>query len=406
MKKIFSFNICVFCLLLITLAVSYAQKVETIDGIRVVHNGKDGKWGKNPKVSLQFVKTIGSLDTEDENLSFYMPSDIAIDNQGNVHVLDSGNHRIQKFDPDGQYITTIGRKGQGPAEFYFPISIDIDPKGYLYISDSGNQRIQILKPDGTDHKTVTMVKDPIGVSRISDSGNIIMGSGGGFFSFGPGTMMDDQSLPKLIKVVNSEGDIQKDFGDKLDYKDFLMNRMGNTIHFTVDKNNNAYIAFDYQNRIEKYSPNGKLLWKSDRKLNYNPTPPKKKSGFMKRRGGMVEIQQPQMNRCSGGIAVDDKGRAWVVALKRQIKEDEQVQTNVRASRGPGGERAMSVSVLGNTDVKETDMYLLEVYDPDGILLGRIQLNQFVDDIRIDKDRLFLLDKMRGMQYYEYKIIEK
>ena len=51
------------------------------------------------------------------------------------------------------------------------------------------------------------------------------------------------------------------------------------------------------------------------------------------------------------------------------------------------------------------MYQLEVYSPDGILLGILQLNQFVDDIRIDKDRVYLLDKMRGMQYYEYKIIE-
>lgn len=67
---------------------------------------------------------------------------------------------------------------------------------------------------------------------------------------------------------------------------------------------------------------------------------------------------------------------------------------------------MSLSVNGNTEVKETDMYQLEVYAPDGILLGTIPLNQFVDDIRIYKDRLYLLDKMRGMQYYEYKIIDK
>jgi len=67
---------------------------------------------------------------------------------------------------------------------------------------------------------------------------------------------------------------------------------------------------------------------------------------------------------------------------------------------------MAMSVTGNTDVRETDMYQLEVYTPDGILLGKLQLNQFVDDVRIEKNKLYLLDKMRGMQYYEYKIIEK
>lgn len=406
MKKILSVKFCIICLLFLNWSIFYAQKVETIDGVRFIHNGKDGKWGNNPKVNLEFVKTIGSLDTEDENLAFHMPSDIAADSQGNMYILDSGNHRIQKFNPDGQYVATIGRKGQGPAEFYFPVSIDIDSKGYLYVSDPLNKRIQILTPDGADHKTIQMGKDPAKTVRITEEGRLIMGGEGGFLSFGLGEMTDEKSLPKLINVLSLEGKVQKDFCIPLDYKDFLMNRMGNTIHFTVDKNNNTYVSFDYQNRIEKYSTDGQLLWKSDRRLNYSTTPPKKKSGFMERSGGRVEIQQPDMNRCASGIAADDKGRIWTITLKRQIKEDEQVQTSIRATMGPGGERAMSVSAVGNTDVRETDMYQLEVYDPDGILLGALQLNHFVDDIRIIKDRLFLLDKMRGTQYYEYKIVEK
>jgi hypothetical protein len=102
--------------------------------------------------------------------------------------------------------------------------------------------------------------------------------------------------------------------------------------------------------------------------------------------------------------VDDKGRVWVVTNKRQIKEDEKVQTSVMATQS-GGQRSVSYNVSGNTDVQETDMYLLEVYDQEGVLLGAIQLDKFADDIHIVKDRIYLLDQMRGMQYYEYKIIE-
>lgn len=391
-------------ILLFGFSVSYAQKIETIDGVRVVHNEKTGKWGKHPKISLEFVKTIGDIESEDENVLFYMPSDIAFDSQGNVYVLDSGNHRIQKYSPAGQYIASIGRKGQGPAEFQYPVSIDVNSEGYLFISDPGNQRIQILKPDGADHKTIQMVKDSVGVIRISESGHMIMESGGGFISFPAPGMDENKSLSKLIKVLSSEGDVQKNFVEPLDYKNFLINRMGNQSHFTVDKNNNIYVAFEFQNRIEKYSPDGKILWKSDRQLSYSTAPPKDR-GNDKRSGGMRTIRMPQMNRCSSGIAVDDKGRIWVVTLIRQIKEDERVQTSVRATMGATGERSMAISVTGNTDVRETDMYQLEVYDSDGILLGKIQLNQFVDDIRIDKNKLYLLDKMRGMQYYEYKIVE-
>ena len=391
-------------MVIFTFIVSHAQKVETIDGVRVVHNKKTGTWGKTPKISIEFVKTVGDIESEDDNILFYMPSDIAFDSQGNMYILDAGNNRIQKFNPDGKFLASIGRKGQGPAEFQYPLSLDIDSEGYLYVADSGNQRIQVLKPDGTDHKTIQMIKVSIGPIKIAKSGDMIMGSGG-FMSFGPGGMNEDEVLPKIIKVLDMEGEVKKEFGEKKDYNDFLMNRMGNAFHYTVDKNNNVYVSFDNQNRIDKYSPEGEILWKSDRVLNYDTTKPRKK-GSDERRGGMRMIQAPDMNRCSSGIAVDDKGRIWVVTQKRQIKEDERVETNVRVSMQPGGVRNMTMSVTGNTDVMETDIYQLEIYAPDGILLGKLQLNQFVDDIRLEKDRIYLLDKMRGMQYYEYKIIEK
>jgi len=390
--------------MLFIFTISFAQKVETIDGVRVVHNEKTGKWGKTPEVSIEFVKTIGDIESENENVLFYMPTNIVFDSQGNMYILDTGNHRIQKFDPDGKFITSIGRKGQGPGEFQYPISLDVDSEGYLYISDSGNQRIQILNPDGTDHKTIQMVKEAVGPIKIAKLGHMIMGTGG-FVSISPGAMDEDESLPKLLKVLNLEGEIQKEFGEKKDYNNFLMNRAGNRFHFTVDRDNNIYISFDNQNRIEKYSPEGEILWKSDRLLNFDTTRPRQK-GFDERRGGYRMFREPEMNRCSSGIAVDDKGRIWVVGLKRQIKDNERVQTNVRVSMETGGVRNLAMSVTGNSDVRETDMYQLEVYAPDGILLCKLSLNQFVDDIRIEKDKLYLLDGMRGMQYYEYKIIEK
>jgi len=320
-------------------SISFAQKVVNIDGFRVVHNGKSGKWGKNPKVSLELVGTIGTIEAENDDFVFYLPSDIALDSQGNMYILDSGNHRIQKFTPDGQYITTIGNKGQGPAEFVYPLSLDVDSKGYLYISDPGNQRVQVLKPDGKDHKTISFAKDPAGVLRVSESGFMIMGRGAGLFSFSMPLYEEDKELPKIIRVLNSEGDVERNFGDQRDYKDFLMNRMGNRFHFTIDKDKNIYVAFDYQNRIEKYSSDGKTLWKADRELNYSTEPPKSKSGI-KREGGMVRMREPEMNRCSSGIAVDDKGRIWIVTLKRQIKDEEKIEVGVRVTQDAGGARSV------------------------------------------------------------------
>lgn len=398
-----------FCLLaglsFLVFTLFSGQEVERADDVTIIHNEKEGKWGKNPRVAIEFVKTIGELETEDENLAFHMPSDVAVELKNNILVLDSGNHRIQKFDTDGNYLTTIGNKGQGPAEFYFPISLDVDSEGLLYVSDPQNQRIQILNPDGTEYKTVKVIKESPGIIRVLNSGDLLMGKGGLMIGFGPG-MEESGEQPDLMKVLDLEGNVLKTFVRPLDYKNALMNRMGNGIHFTADESDNIYVTFDYQNRIEKYSPDGKLLWRSDRKLNYSPTPPGAKSGMEKRKGGMVEIRMPQMNRCSNGIAVDEKGRVWVVTLKRQIKEDEQVQTSVGVRRSADGTSSMSLSVSGNVEKRETDIYQLELYSPEGVLLGVLPLSHFVDDIHIQNNRLFLLDRMRGAQYYEYKIIEK
>ena len=388
--------------LLITAGVTFPQKIETKDGIRLVHNEKEGKWGKKPEISLEYVQNIGDLESEDDNVLFYMPSDIAVDKEGNVYVLDSGNHRIQKFDSQGNFLASYGRHGQGPGEFQYPQSIDIDADGYIYVSDSGNQKIHILKPNGAFEKDINITDESPGMIRIRN-GKIIQGKAASMFSLQMGMMNEDEELPGLIKVFNMEAKVQNEFGEQKDYNDILVNRMGNRFHFFADKEGFVYLAFDYQNRIEKYSPEGKLLWRSDRELDYDVSSPKAK-GSRSGSGGRMIVRMPDMNRVASGIAVDEKDRVWVVTNRRQIKEEEQVATNVQVSM-MGGQRSTTYSVEGNTDVEETDMYRMEVYDPDGELLGSIPLDKFADGIHIAKDKIYLLDQMRGMQYYVYKIVE-
>jgi hypothetical protein len=130
---------------------SAGQKVEIVDGVKNVRNSGPGAWGKTPKVALEPVRTLGDVDTADENLAFFMPSAIGVDGAGDLYVLDTGNHRIQKFGPDGKYLATYGRKGQGPGEFQYPAWLAVDGQGFIYVTDPFNQRIQVLTPDGKDH---------------------------------------------------------------------------------------------------------------------------------------------------------------------------------------------------------------------------------------------------------------
>jgi sugar lactone lactonase YvrE len=371
---------------------SRTQEIETVDGVRVVHNKEGGKWGENLPIKIELVRTIGDIYTMDENLAFNSPSDLVMDDAGNMYILDAGNDRIQKFDPEGKILASFGREGQGPGEFQSPASLDIDADGNLVVADWRARKIQIFSTEGRLLQTITMTKTPLSRVYALNSGLLATVGTLGYDIEGKGK----EPLPKLIRLLDELGNIEREFGDMFDYKHRMLNQKGNSFHFVVDDNDFIYLSFSYQNRIDKYSPEGKLLWKTDRVLDFSTKPLDK--GKIERTATSKSFYSPRMNSVSEGLAVDSKGRTWVVTFKRQIKEEEQVYTITRSS-GAGS----TTETKGNTDLQETDMYALEIFDADGVLLGEIPLNIFVDEIYIMNDSLFLLDQMRGVKYYQYKI---
>ena len=379
------------------------QRIETVDGVRVVHNEKGGLWGKTPKVRLELVRKIGDIDTEDENLAFHYPSDVAVDAGGNIYVLDAGNTRVQKFGLDGEYLATIGRKGQGPGEFMMPGDIDIDRDGNLVVSDSSQARIHVIIDGGRDARSLVMKDERFyGLRCLGPGGFVARAS---TYSL----PMRDRPAKKaaemrLFRTLDNEGRITAAFGELTDFGEPLTNAAGNAAAFDLGERDAISIVFNAQNRVEKYSPDGKLLWRADRPLNYDTEV--KKKGKVETSGGGVSMSEPEMNKCSAGIAVDGRGRAWVVTLDRQLKKEEQVQTSMTSFGGPGGVRSVSVKTTGNTDLRTTDAFKLEIFDPNGVLLGEVPLTHFVDAIRVFGDRLFLIDRERGVSVYEYRIVEK
>jgi sugar lactone lactonase YvrE len=79
-----------------------------------------------------------------ENGQFTFPSGIAVDLQY-VYVVDHSN-RIQIFDKEGQFVNTLGSTGSNPGELNLPEDVDVDSNGYVYVADSGNHRIQVFSP--------------------------------------------------------------------------------------------------------------------------------------------------------------------------------------------------------------------------------------------------------------------
>lgn len=91
-----------------------------------------GKWG-----------TPGARDGE-----LNRPSGLAFDAHDNLYLVDSRNNRVQVFTKEGKFLCTWGSRGSGDGEFNVPWGIDIDKHGDVYVADWRNDRIQKFTPDG------------------------------------------------------------------------------------------------------------------------------------------------------------------------------------------------------------------------------------------------------------------
>jgi predicted membrane-bound mannosyltransferase/DNA-binding beta-propeller fold protein YncE len=112
---------------------------------RIQHLSTDGRvlhiWGR----------FADSSQGEAPGGTFYEPWDVAVDSDGFVYVADTWNHRVQKFTPEGQFVTMWGFFGQAesPQGFWGPRGLTVDQNNRIYLTDTGNKRIVVFTSDGS-----------------------------------------------------------------------------------------------------------------------------------------------------------------------------------------------------------------------------------------------------------------
>jgi DNA-binding beta-propeller fold protein YncE len=91
-------------------------------------------WGVNGTGAGQFLHIHG----------------ITLDSGGNLLAVDEGKNEIQKFDSEGNFITSWGSEGKGAGVFSSKIEgIAVDAEDNVYVVDYGNNSIQKFADDGT-----------------------------------------------------------------------------------------------------------------------------------------------------------------------------------------------------------------------------------------------------------------
>jgi hypothetical protein len=351
-----------------------------IDGVSHIHN-LEPFWGTEQKVTLEFVRKYGDLNTDDERQLLLRPADVVVDEEGSVYILDAGNHEVKKYDRDGNHLSSFGEKGIGPGELVGPTHMDICPNGDIVINDRATRVVNIFDGNGHFIRRINNEGLPPVELLALNSGEIAM------FYLKKFRLDDHVENHSLITIFDKDGTLKRKFVAPRIYEDLTTNFWCNSIFIAADDLDNIYVNFQAQNRIEKYSASGRLLFKTDRLLEYGENQAIEKTTHVYDEGPLIAVS---FNVFSTGIQTDSQGRIWSGTLKRQ--KDPQEKDNSQEARREGG---------------RPEDHMFEIFDNNGILLGRIQKDFYHGQrFKIAGDRFFLIDRDDEMTVFEYRIVEK
>jgi len=128
--------------------------IEKVDGVTVVKNPKEGLWDSKEKANVTIIKErqIGELDGPEEFLFVYI-SDVTVNSKGDIYVADRQLNEVRKFNKGGEYLLTLGRRGQGPGEFQSVKIVSVNTHNDLVVFDNMLGRISIFSDKGELIKT-------------------------------------------------------------------------------------------------------------------------------------------------------------------------------------------------------------------------------------------------------------
>ncbi|MBI5203160.1 MAG: hypothetical protein HY925_16335 [Elusimicrobia bacterium] len=75
------------------------------------------------------------------------PVGVAWDNAGFAYVLDQKLHKVVKCEPSGGFVLAWGEEGTGPGQLADPVAIAFDGMSYVYVLDAGAKRVAVFHRD-------------------------------------------------------------------------------------------------------------------------------------------------------------------------------------------------------------------------------------------------------------------
>jgi len=125
-------------------------------GVTVIESEGPGIWGDKINEKIKFKENLSlGIEKGEEFLLFHSKLDVAVDSESNIYVLDIRNHRLLKFNKEGNFLWKTGRKGQGPGEFRNPSEVVLSPTEEIWVLDSPTL-IHLFEAQGKYQRTMNL----------------------------------------------------------------------------------------------------------------------------------------------------------------------------------------------------------------------------------------------------------
>jgi hypothetical protein len=215
----------------------------------------------------------GYKDGPADSAKFNNPSDLCVDDSGNVYVSDFLNQRIRKISNQGIVSTIAGSGTAGyidgshsTARFNYPRGICIDPSGNIFVSDSWNHRIRKIDISGM---VSTFAGGGVAMG-VSSAGALVDGTDTSARFYTPAGITIDQyrniyvadaynhrirriDSARIVTTLIGSGNIGPGNGSFLD-STLSLSRLNTPTELFIDTvNNELYISDTFNNRIRKAS---------------------------------------------------------------------------------------------------------------------------------------------------------
>lgn len=303
--------------------------IEEKHGVTVVKNPKEPIYGEDV-FGLERELSIG----EKEGREKYMFNRIAIDvdDDGNVYILDNVAVELRVFDKDGNYLYSIGQKGQGPGEMQRPSlpPFQITPQNEILVSDPPTRRIIFysLKGDYLRQISRASISGIFLKIRIDSNGNFIIK-----LLYTPVSeinqelKMFDSKLSSLVSLKTVKG---------VPYQPGVIHLFGSSIMFVLHQDKNIIWGVSDKYEICILDSNAKVIKRIYKEYNPLEIPEDYKKRVKERyrkAGRKVKIQFPKHFPAFRGLSVDDEGRLFVLTYERFGYKDPYYYFDVFGAKG-------------------------------------------------------------------------